>query len=255
MDIRVISIGTLGANPLWGERDPLRTGHATTTLVRTGDAIVLVDPGLPAPALAARLFERSGLAPDAVTHVFLTSFTPEARRGITLFEHARWLISQTERESVGVPLAQSLARLAHSAHGAQDAGESPHEDEKAVLGVLQNDVSLLRRTEPAPDSIAPGVDLFPLPGMSPGSCGLLISEPGSTTLVCGDAVPTIEHLEQGKILKGAHDRERALESFREAVEIADILIPGRDNLAVNHASGPRGPDPRSGRAPRTPTQE
>ncbi|MEO1511313.1 MAG: hypothetical protein AAFU70_04495, partial [Planctomycetota bacterium] len=54
-----------------------------------------------------------------------------------------------------------------------------------------------------------------------------------TTLVCGDAIPTIEHLEQGKVLPSADDAERAQESFREAVEIADVLVLGRDNLVVN----------------------
>jgi len=255
MDIRVISIGTLGANPLWGERDPVRTGHATTTLVRADDAAILIDPGLPAPALKARLFERTGLAPDAVTHVFLTSFAPECRRGIELFPQARWLISEGEREAVGVPLAQSLARLAQSRQGAQDAGEDPHEDEQTMLEIVERDVALLQRIEPSPDAIVQGVDLFPLPGMSPGTCGLLIAEPDTTTLVCGDAVPTIEHMEKGRILKGAHDREAALESFREALEIADILIPGRDNTTPNRVRGGLITDPSSRGDPRTPTHE
>ncbi|MCR9075788.1 MAG: hypothetical protein NXI07_07100, partial [bacterium] len=79
LDFRIISIGTLAANPLWDERSPVRTGHATTTLVRSGDMTLIVDPGLPAPALKARLHERSGLKPEQITHVYLTSFHPEAR--------------------------------------------------------------------------------------------------------------------------------------------------------------------------------
>ena len=40
MDIRVISIGTLSANPLWGEREAVRTGHATTTLIQAGQRTI-----------------------------------------------------------------------------------------------------------------------------------------------------------------------------------------------------------------------
>jgi glyoxylase-like metal-dependent hydrolase (beta-lactamase superfamily II) len=77
------------------------------------------------------------------------------------------------------------------------------------------------------------VDLFPLPGVTPGTCGVLLALPGVTVLACGDAIPTFEHLSQGKVLPTAANIEQAEESFREAVEIADVLILGRDNIARN----------------------
>lgn len=233
LDIRVISIGALSAHPLWNERNPVRTGHSTTTLVRSGDAVIIVDPGLPPPALKARLGERAGIGPESVTHVFLTTFTPEARRGIALFDRAKWLISERERELVGVPIAQSLTRLVQSRQAASAADEAFHEDQQTMLEVLERDLAVLSRCEPAPDSLAQDVDLFPLPGYSAGTCGLLLSERAQTTLICGDAIPTAEHLHQGKVMPGCADRQQAQESFTEAVEIADVLILGRDNLTVN----------------------
>lgn len=241
LDFRIISIGTLAAHPLWGERNPVRTGHATTTLIRSGDLAIIVDPGLPAPALKARLGERSGLTPDKITHVFLTSFHPEARRGIELFEHADWLISEQEREAVGVPIAQSLGRLAENQEMAKQTGEAFHEDQQTMLEVLQRDIAVLARTQAAPDALCDEVDLFPLPGYSPGSCGLLIKGMIDTTLVCGDTIATQEHLVQGKVLGSCVDRDRAMESFKEALEIADLLVPGRDNLLANPTGTPRGP--------------
>jgi glyoxylase-like metal-dependent hydrolase (beta-lactamase superfamily II) len=77
------------------------------------------------------------------------------------------------------------------------------------------------------------VDLFPLPGVTAGLCGLLIGEASRTTLICGDAIPTQDHLEQGKVLSTCWNREKAQESFSEAVEIADLLILGRDNAVMN----------------------
>ena len=224
----VISIGALAANPLWGERDPARTGHATTVLVRTeaepgGPTInLLIDPALPPEALAARLRERANMGPEDITHVFLTSFQPDVRRALPAFERARWLLSEAEREAVGVPLAEGLKRLMSNF---EDRDEQTEE-------ILRTDIAILQRCEPAPDRIAEGVDLFPLPGITPGCCGLLLSG-RETTLACGDAVATAQHLVEGKVLPGAHDVEQARESFTEAVEIADLLIPGRDNITIN----------------------
>ncbi|MBX3358481.1 MAG: MBL fold metallo-hydrolase [Phycisphaeraceae bacterium] len=237
MDFRVISIGTLPAHPLWGERAgaSVRTGHATTTLIRAGKRVILVDPGLPEQHLAARLGERAGLSPKDVTHVFLTCFKPDARRALGgdlgLLDHATWWVSELERESVGVPMVRRLQ-------------EAVQNDDPEMTEILQRDVAILKRCEAAPDRLADGVDLFPLPGHTPGMCGVLLGVPGGprtgpkgpgggTLLVCGDAVPTQEHLERGMVLHGSLDVDRAQESFREAIEIADLLIPGRDNLLIN----------------------
>lgn len=227
MDARIISIGALAAHPLWNERpgSPTRTGHATTTLIRSGDRTILVDPGLPPPAIGARLSERAGVRPEEITHVFLTAFKPDTFRGIGAFEKATWWISDAEREGVGVPLVHKLQEVALG-------GRSELRD------ILEQDVAMLKRCEPAPDRLAERVDLFPLPGVTPGTCGLIVGGPASglgsgTVLICGDAIPTIEHLERGMVLHGAADLERAQESFKEALEIADVLVLGRDNWVMN----------------------
>ena len=46
MQFRVISIGASASHALWNEREAVRTGHATTTLIQSGDRTILVDPGL-----------------------------------------------------------------------------------------------------------------------------------------------------------------------------------------------------------------
>jgi glyoxylase-like metal-dependent hydrolase (beta-lactamase superfamily II) len=184
-EVRVISIGALAAHPMRGERAPVRTGHSTTTLITAGDARILVDPGLPGPAIVARLEERAGLSRDA-----------------------------------------------------QAAGEELDEDQETMLRVLKRDVAILQRTQAAPDSLAPGVDLFPLPGLTPGLTGLLVLRPSGDILICADAIPTVEHLEQGKVLQSAADVDQARESFQEAIEIADLLVLGRDNMVVNPTKRP-----------------
>ena len=227
-DVRVVSIGALGANPMWGERDAVRTGHATTTLIRAGDRKILVDPGLPGPALVARLGERMNLVPADITDVFLTSFSPEMRRAIEIFADATWWISREEREGVGAPMASELARLVR-------LGRS---EDAALRGLIEKDVALLQRCEAAPDALAPGVDLFPLPGVTPGLCGLLIENPRHTTLICGDAIPTQDHLESGRVSPGVFDVDKARASLEEALEVADLMVLGRDNIVVNPTARP-----------------
>ena len=225
VDFRVVSIGALDVHPLWDERSAPRTGHATTTLVKAGDACILIDPGLPGQIIEARLAERANLRPGDITHVFLTCFRPDVRRGIECFEKAQWLVSEAEREGMGVPLVQSLQRAAEA-------------DDEELKRALEHDVAILQRCQAAPDELAPGVSVFPLPGVTPGMCGVLIAHPRYTVLVCGDAVPTIEHLEQGKVVRWAVDVKAAQDSFSEAIEIADLLVPGRDNLTVNPVRRP-----------------
>jgi glyoxylase-like metal-dependent hydrolase (beta-lactamase superfamily II) len=244
MDYRIISIGALSAHPLWNEKPSavgpggasgggVRTGHATTTLITSGSRRILVDPGLPGPALAARLGERANLKPADITDVFLTSFHPETHRGLALFDRARWLINADERESVGVQLATALKDIYTRS---EDQGGVAKDE--SLLDILRGEVAMLQRCEPVPQSLADRVDVFPLAGVSPGLCGLVLSGPRFTTVLCGDAMPTQEHLEQGKVLTTAVDIEQARASFEEIIEIADMLIPGRDNLLINPTKRP-----------------
>ena len=222
MDYRIISIGTLGQHELWGEQEPQRTAHATTTLVRSGDSVILIDPGLPPHVITARLKERSGLEAEAVTEVFLTNFRPAHRWGLSAFAQARWTISEMEREAIGTMLVERFKQ----------------EQDPQQRTTLEQDIALLKRFKAARDRLAEQVDLFPLPGFTPGTCGLLLLHTNSTTLVAGDAVATFEHLEKGQVLRGSYDIGQARESMMEAVEIADVLIPGHDNLVLNPTRRP-----------------
>ena len=219
-DFRIISIGTLDAHPLWNESATARTGHATTTLISLGHEHVIVNPSLPPQAIAARLSERSPVTIDAITLVFLTSFQPDHRRALTLFDRARWLVHEPEKRAAAASLHAARSEAAES-------GDSE------LAGHYERELSLHERCDVADDSILPKVDLVPLPGVTLGTCGLLIALPARTVLIAGDAVATSEHLEQGKVLPHIENLEQAQESFKEAIEIADVLIPGRDNIMLN----------------------
>ncbi|MEM8873338.1 MAG: MBL fold metallo-hydrolase [Planctomycetota bacterium] len=217
--IDIISLGTLGRNLLWNEQSAVRTPHATTTLIRVGDKSLLVDPALPPQVLEARLGERCGISADDIDMVFLTTLLPHHRGGIDRFEHATWLADERELAAVAGHVKTLLER------GASD-----------VRDALTAELQLLARMKPAEDKPVEGVDLFPMPGVTAGTCGLLVSERSRTVLIAGPAVPTQEHFLAGQVLPDVASVSGAQEAISEVYEIADIVIPGYDNWFLN----PRG---------------
>lgn len=218
MDWRIASIGTLASNPLWNERGTPRTGHATTTVIKSGDAVLLVDPSLPPQMLNARLQERWGLTLPEVTHVFLTSFDSDRRRTLNGLRHAVWYMHEPEIQAASEAMSDELERA---------------EGDDEVTQLLEEHRGLLLSFEVPKDNMMGGVDLFPLPGFTLGSCGLLLPTTRQTVLICGDTIATSEHLQQGNVLSNAQNIELCQDSFKECLEIADILVLGRDNVMLN----------------------
>jgi glyoxylase-like metal-dependent hydrolase (beta-lactamase superfamily II) len=218
MDWRIVSIGTLPSNPLWNETGAPRTGHATTTVIKSGDSLMLVDPSLPGQILNARLQERWGIDLSTFTHVFLTSFDPDRRRTLRDLEHATWFMHEPEIQSAVLAISDELQRC---------------EGDNELTSILEKHRELLARFEVPDDNVLPGIDLFPLPGFTPGSCGLLLPTQKRTILICGDTVATSEHLAKAIVLPNCANIEMAQESFKECIEIADVIVPGRDNVVLN----------------------
>ena len=202
-DVRmdVIAIGSLAKNKYWKEKVPAREEYATATLIRAGKMTLLVDPGWPAEVLRSALFYRAGLEPEAVTHVFLTHFDPAHRRGLGLFAKATWWMYEEEIRYADAELPD----------------DAP-------------DRRVLARLEAAPEHLAPGVDLYPTFGHTPGHASLLVYSAVESTVVAGDAVLTRDHFEQCDLGEPPWDLVKAKESFQEILQIADALVPGHDNL-------------------------
>jgi glyoxylase-like metal-dependent hydrolase (beta-lactamase superfamily II) len=211
----------MSRNRLWGENQPVRTAHATTTLIRSAKRNILIDPGLPPQALGARLFERTGMRPEQIDTVFLTNFRPSHRAGLALFQEAKVFIHEREQEVA----AHQLRRLIE---------EAPEQelDRRTIAAELK----LLESISPAEDQLADAVDLFPLFGYTAGTCGLLIAATTYTAVIAGDAVPTLDHFLAGQVLPSSYDLEAAGEAMREVYEIADLIVPGHDNLFANPRS-------------------
>lgn len=196
----VLAIGTLARNRFWDETADARDEFATACLVRSGKTVLVVDPGWPSDVMEAVLFYRSGLKPEAVTDVFATHLDPAHVRGIGRFHSARWWAHEEE-------LVYARAELARDETVARIVG----------------------RMKAAEDHLAPGIDLYPTPGHTPGHASLMVLSSTATTFIAGDAVLTRDHLEYGDLGPVVWDRAQAEASFREVLEMADLVVPGHDN--------------------------
>ncbi len=219
----VVSIGCLSHNRFWNEPAPVRAPHATTTLIRDEEQTILVDPSLPVELLVHRLGERTGLTPDGVDRVFLTSFQPIHRRGLSAFDRAEWLMYEDEIEAYRGHLMQVL--------------DAEREGEPEEIEVVRQELAVLERIQPAPERLTAQVHLFPSPGVTPGSCSLLLATPTTTIAVAGDAAINRDYLEHGRAYERCNDAEQATASLGELVEIADQIICGHDNVVVCQARG------------------
>ncbi|MCK4602683.1 MAG: hypothetical protein KAU28_09465, partial [Phycisphaerae bacterium] len=178
----------------------------------------LIDPSLPAQVLAVRFNERTGLALADVTDVFCTTLRPVHRRGIEAMAGANWWTGPDELEAY----REHLQGLSESAErlNAED------------LANIADDLKLLKRFRPAPEKFGRQIQLYPLAGPSVGSAGLLLTPPTSTVLIAGDAAATAEHVRRGQVWQGCADVDAATQSLEDLLEIADVIVPGHDNIML-----------------------
>lgn len=217
VDYSIISIGTLACNPLWGEGDAVRSAHATTTLVTSGEERILIDPSLPAAALDARLYERSGLRLKDITKVFLTSFRACHRMALPVMDDVPWFLHDDEKAYVDAYLRDLIK---HS------AGEVSADDRQR----LGDELDLLHRCKSAPTQLARDVQIFPSPGATPGCCAVLLTPVVGTVVVAGEAIISRIYLEQGRVSDESADATVAQQSMQDILEVADFIVPGYDNV-------------------------
>ena len=98
-----------------------------------------------------------------------------------------------------------------------------------LSGIIEQELAVLERIGTADDTLDQNVHLFPSPGATPGCTGLLIADL-QTTIIAGDAVLTRDHFEKGLVWEQAADTELAKSSLAEVNEIADMIVPGHDNI-------------------------
>lgn len=204
MEIRwdVLTIGHLSRNRYWGEADDrsYREPRCTTTLLRTADHVVVVDPGLRPEQMGQVLDQRAGLAPDAVDIVFLTHFHGDHRYGLSAFPGARWYMAPEE------------IRYWQAKSGAGTP-------ERELLGELR----------PAPNELLPSVRVIATPGHTLHHASLLFESDQARVAIAGDAAMTRDFFSHRDFYFNTVDDAAALSSIDLLQRESDIIVPGHDN--------------------------
>lgn len=205
----VIVVGHLKWNPYFNEKEdnPPRGDPSTCTstlicgLDDQGKAYrLLVDVTLRQSAedYYFDLNRRTGLLPNDITHCFITHAHFDHQIGINYFPRAIWMAA--------MPVAEELK-------------ESKHIDGKKVIGVERE--------------FLPGVYAFPLPGHTAGLHGIAFECDKLRIVVAGDGVMTKNHLIHNTSMFES-DSAQAAETLRQLKDMADLIIPGHDNVIINH---------------------
>jgi len=202
----VLTIGHLSRNRYWGETDDqaYREPLCTSTLVRTAEHTVVVDPGLPGEEMGRILDRRAGIAAGSVEIVFLTHFHGDHRVGLAAFPNAVWYMAPAEIE--------------HWKH--QLAADSP-------------DHEVLDRLRPAGPELIPGTTVVATPGHSAGHASLVFESEGLRVAVAGDAAMTRDFFWYRDYYFNTVDPEAAVTSIETIAHAADVVVPGHDNHFLN----------------------
>src|SRR4051812_27858065 len=94
----ILTIGHLSMNRGWGETERRRGPLCTSTLVRTPDGLLLIDPSLPPDQMPTLLNDQAGVGVKDVRHVFLTHFHGDHRFGLEAFPEAAWWMAPEETD-------------------------------------------------------------------------------------------------------------------------------------------------------------
>jgi glyoxylase-like metal-dependent hydrolase (beta-lactamase superfamily II) len=133
-----LALSLMFAAPVWATNtvDILHEGYdryptvgATISLVRGGDVVMVVDPGMVRDqTLITDALAELGLSPDAVTHVFLTHQHPDHTMNVGLFPDARVIDAYSmyegdhwgEHRGDGYEIAEGMTLWSTPGHTAED---------------------------------------------------------------------------------------------------------------------------------------
>lgn len=219
-----ITLGHLSRNKFWGESDAAQYHSvvATTTLVQADGLNILVDPTLPVEQTEKLLRLHAGLGREDIDIVYATHYHADHRIDADCYPNARLYMSEAA-------LADSKAAMEQSE---RSSGASP-----VVVG--------LEDFHAAPERLAPGVQLYALPGHTDGNTGLMLDAPEGKVLLSGDTIMGEEYFCAGEGYWFNTSAEKTRASIVLAAQHADVVVPGHGDWFLTKGRSTSG-ESRSG---------
>lgn len=200
----ILTIGHLSRNRYWGERDSIayRRALATCTLISGSGQQILVDPSLPEGDMPEALLNACGLHLEDITQVFTTHYHYDHHVSPLAFPNAKWIMPEKELRYLEENWAE------YNRVFPADKFET------------------LAHCSPAPQFLAPGIEVVPLPGHTEGLCGLRFDAPEGRILLTGDAIMNREFYQAGEPYLFGWNDDIGRATIASAAGTADVIIPG-----------------------------
>lgn len=200
-----ITLGHLSRNKFWGESDiaQYHSVVATTTLVQADGLNILVDPTLPVEQTEELLRLHAGLGREDIDIVYATHYHADHRIDADCYPNAKLYMSEATLADIQIAM----------------------EEVKQGRGVPQFVVGL-EDFRAAPEQLAPGVQLYALPGHTDGNTGLMLDAPEGKVLLSGDTIMGEEYFCAGEGYWFNTSAEKTHLSIVLAAQHADVVVPG-----------------------------
>jgi glyoxylase-like metal-dependent hydrolase (beta-lactamase superfamily II) len=196
----IITIGNLSRNRYWGESDEkaLHNVICTCSVISGRDFRLIVDPSLADyDSMATELQRRTGLKPDNINAVFITHQHGDHVAGLKHFPEARWF-----------------------------AGS-------AVASALNSSSRFEKQIDPAGNLLFGAIDVIPTPGHTPDHHSLRFDYKGLSVVIAGDSIATKDFWDERRAYYNVQDEAESRKSMEKIDKIADIIVPGHDNVFFN----------------------
>lgn len=220
---KTITLGHLSRNKFWGESDAAQYHSvvATTTLVQADGINILVDPTLPVEQTEELLQRHAGLGREDIDIVYATHYHADHRIDADCYPNAKLYMSEATLEDTKIAI----------------------EEVRRGRGIPQFVVGL-ENFHAAPEQLAPGVQLYALPGHTDGNTGLMLDAPEGKVLLTGDTVMGEEYFCAGEGYWFNTSVKKTRASIEMAVHDATIVVPGHGDWFLTEGRSEFG-QPRS----------
>lgn len=202
----ILAIGSL----VYDDGNELIEAHSTSTLIRAGDRLIVVDTSsrYMRPAIKTS-FRQLGVFMKDVDTVVLTHHHGDHVSNYDLFPNAKVIMHSCEDDAC-------------DANRGKEDDYTKNIDKSKELDPFK----VATMIDSVREEIAPGVELVYTPGHTWNSMSVFVKGVDRNYVIAGDAIPTEDNFRRNVPPRIDVCKDVALKSMREIKGFADVIVPG-----------------------------